>query len=265
MRILSLNCKRLCLIMIPLVMGVYGLGFFSSFLWQQARMVSSQRKVPIYRVETGERELAITIDGVWGAEYTPEILDILEEHQLSITFFFGNHWLEEYPELAREIDARGHEIGNHTATHPHLSQLSSQEIKEELLSNEALITELTNKRPRFFRPPFGDYSDSVIRVAEELEYQTIQWNIDSLDWKNPGADFIVRRIMDQVAAGDIILMHNNAPDTPGALRELIPALQEEGYRLVPLSELVLKKNYYIESHSGVQRPLLQPEGGEANE
>lgn len=246
-----------------LALTIYLLGFFSASYYWNAQ-VSTSRRVPIYAVETEEKRVAITLDGVWGADLTPQLLELFATHDLSITFFFGGYWLEEYPHVAETIFKAGHEIGNHTLTHPHLSKLTAHEIREELLKTEELIIEITGTKPRFFRPPFGDYNNRVLDVAEELGYQTIQWSIDSLDWRDPGPDVIVHQIKDQVFSGAIILMHNNAPDTPEALKTLIPYLLEEGYQLVPLSQLVLEDNYYIESHSGLQRPLIKPEE-ESNE
>ncbi len=217
--------------------------------------VSAQRLVPIYKVDTEEKKIAITIDGVWGAEYTPGILELLAEHNITITFFFGGYWLEKYPDMVRRIADGNHEIGNHSFTHPHCSQLSREKFREELRKTSDLVFALTGTRPLFFRPPFGDYSNMVIEVSEEEGMQVIQWSIDSLDWKNPGVDFIVRRIMGHVGPGDIILMHNNGEHTLEALTILIPKLLEANYKIVPLSKLVYRDNYYIERHSGLQRPL----------
>lgn len=250
--------KRPLILSFLLALIIYLSGFFSASYYLSDQ-VSTFRKVPIYAVETEEKRVAITLDGVWGAELTSQLLNIFAAHDLTITFFFGGYWLEDYPHVAKDIFEAGHEIGNHTLTHPHLSQLSAEEIKEELLKTEELILEITDTKPRFFRPPFGDYSNQVLEVADELGYQTIQWSIDSLDWREPGPDFIVRRIKDQVFPGAIILMHNNAPDTPEALTMLIPYLLEEGYEILPLSQLVMEDNYFIEPHSGLQRPLAQRE------
>ena len=156
----------------------------------------------------------------------------MREHNVKITFFFAGYWLEKYPDLVRKIAAEGHEIGNHSYTHPHFNQLSKEKIREELESTSDLIEKLIGKRPVFFRPPFGEYNNNVIRAANELGYQVIQWSIDSLDWMEPGVDKIVQRVL-QAESGDIILMHNNAPETPAALRQLIPLFRERGYKIVP--------------------------------
>ena len=217
----------------------------------EAIPVLNQRLVPIYKVARDDKRIAITLDGTWGADYTEEILQILRENDVKITFFFAGYWLEKYPDILKKIAAEGHEIGNHSYTHPHFNQLSKEKIKEELESTSDLIEKLIGKRPVYFRPPFGEYNNNVIKTVTELGYQVIQWSIDSLDWMEPGVDKIVERVL-QAESGDIILMHNNAPETSAALRRIIPIFKERGYEIVPLSELVYKDNYYIESHSGRQ-------------
>lgn len=230
--------------------------FLSGFLlgnkYGEVIPVLNQRLVPIYEVARDDKMISITLDGTWGANYTEEILQILKENNVKITFFFAGYWLEKYPELVKKIALDGHEIGNHTYTHPHCNSLSRKELEKELESTSDLIEKLIGKRPQFFRPPFGEYNNRVIRTCNDLGYQVIQWSLDSLDWQEPGVDYIIKRISDNVKSGDIILMHNNAPDTPAALKSLLPSLKKRGFKIVPLSKLVYKDNYYIESHSGRQ-------------
>lgn len=241
---------------------VFLLGVMANEVQDRLITVTSSRLVPIYKVDTPEKKVAITIDGVWGAELTPKLLDLFAKHKIHITFFFGGYWLEKHPDVLKEIVARGHEIGNHTYTHPHCNTLSADQLRKELHDTSMLVQEITGQWPRFFRPPFGEYNNQVIKVCEAEKYQVIQWSIDSLDWKEPGVHFIVKRVMDNVKPGDIILMHNNAPHTPDALAIIIPRLIEMGYKIVPLSELVYSENYFIENHSGIQKRVVQrKEGG----
>lgn len=225
-------------------------------------VTGAKRLVPIYQVDTPDKKIAITIDGVWGAERTPRLLEIFAKSNVRITFFFGGYWIEKYPDVLKEIVAKGHEIGNHTYTHPHCNSLSKEQLRKELRSTSDMTEQLTGKRPRFFRPPFGEYNNQVIETCAEEQMQVIQWNIDSLDWKEPGVHFIVKRVLDNVKPGSIILMHNNGIHTPDALAILVPRLIQMGYQIVPLSELVYQTDYYIENHSGIQKRVVR-QGGES--
>ncbi|HOA40437.1 MAG TPA: polysaccharide deacetylase family protein [Halanaerobiales bacterium] len=249
--ILSPGKKFIFFFILTILLVVFAFGFIMGNKYGEAIPVLNQRLVPIYKVARDDKRIAITLDGTWGADYTEEILQILRENDVKITFFFAGYWLEKYPDILKKIAAEGHEIGNHSYTHPHFNQLSKEKIKEELESTSDLIEKLIGKRPVYFRPPFGEYNNNVIKTVTELGYQVIQWSIDSLDWMEPGVDKIVERVL-QAESGDIILMHNNAPETSAALRRIIPIFKERGYEIVPLSELVYKDNYYIESHSGRQ-------------
>ncbi|MFW6238692.1 MAG: polysaccharide deacetylase family protein [Halanaerobiales bacterium] len=246
-----------------LLFFVFGLGFLTGDRYGQSIPVINRRLVPIYRVEREDKKIAITLDGTWGAKYTEDILSILEENDVQLTFFFAGYWLEKYSELTETIADAGHEVENHTYTHPHCNSLSQSKIEKELESTSDLIQQFTGRKPRFFRPPFGEYNDRLISTARSLDYQVVQWSLDSLDWKEPGENFIVNRILENVSPGEIILMHNNAPDTPGALERLLPELKERGYEIVPLSRLIYSKNYDIQSHNGLQIKVKR--GGRKND
>lgn len=219
---------------------------------------TGRRRVPIYKVERPDRKLAISFDATWGADQTDELLAILDEHGVKTTFFLAGYWAEQFPDYVRKIVERGHEIGNHSYEHPHYNRMSKEQIQRDLMRNHQLLKELTGMEAFLFRPPFGEYSDKVIEAAEELGYFTIQWSIDSLDWKDVSADFMVRRVMERAGPGEIVLFHNAGRHTPQAVRELLPRLKAAGYEVVPISQLIYRENYVIESHSGVQRPLSDP-------
>lgn len=229
-----------------------------------AAMVASSaggRLVPIYKVDRQEKWVSLSFDATWGVDHTDRLLDILDRYGVKTTFFLAGYWVEKYPEYVRKIAERGHEIGNHSYEHPHMNSLGKEQVRADLLRNHELLVELTGTRPILFRPPFGEYSNKVIEAASELGYFTIQWSIDSLDWQDVSAEFMVNRVIERVGPGDIILFHNAGKHTPEAVEQLIPLLQSEGYRIVPISELIYKENYVIESHSGVQRRIGGP--GEA--
>lgn len=231
-------------------------------------MVMSGRLVPIYSVGTDEKKVALSLDAVWGSDYTEGILELLRKYNIKTTFFLGGFWLEKYPELVKKIASEGHEIGNHTYSHPHLNSLSREEIRNELLKTHDMIKTLTGKDAKVFRPPFGEYSNKVIEVAKECGYETIIWSIDSLDWQDLSAQEMVSRVMGKMHNGAIVLFHNNGTHTLEALNIIIPELSRQGYKIVPVSELIYKDNYYIHPHTGEQRRIERgkriPEGGKRN-
>lgn len=217
-------------------------------------ILNFNRKVPIYCVQTEEKRIAISFDAAWGADRTDEILAILEEYEIKTTFFLVSFWVEKYPEVAARIIAAGHEIGNHSATHPHMSSLSAEQIKFELQSTHELIKATTGHEANLFRPPFGEYNNLVLDTVESLGYHTIQWSIDSLDWKPTTATDIAQRVTSKIAPGAIVLFHNNADHTPAALRPILDYCRQEGYEVVPISELLLQGDFYIDKSNGMMRP-----------
>lgn len=205
------------------------------------------KELPIYSVETSEKKIALSFDAAWGDEYSIDILDTLDKYNVKSTFFLVGFWVDKYPEHVKEIVRRGHEIGNHSTTHPNMSQLSLEKILDEINVTGKKIEELTNKKPILFRPPFGDYNDLLIRTLRENGYYTIQWDIDSLDWKELGVQSVVDRVTRNVRNGSIVLFHNNAKYIKEYLPIVIERLQESGYEIVPISELIYKENFMMDN------------------
>ncbi|MCK9217677.1 MAG: polysaccharide deacetylase family protein [Firmicutes bacterium] len=211
-----------------------------------------ERIIPIYCVDTEEKRIAISFDAAWGSDYTLELLEILERYNVKTTFFLVAFWIDKYPDMVKKIDEYGHEIGNHSASHPNMSQLNETKIKEELTITSNKIEKITGKRVNLFRPPFGDYNNRLMKTANSLGYYVIQWDVDSLDYKDYGADVMVERVLSRVSNGSIVLFHNNATYTTKALPVILSRLQQLEYEIVPISELIYKENYYID-HTGKQK------------
>lgn len=209
------------------------------------------RELPVYNVDTQDKVLSISFDAAWGSANTEGILDILDEYDIKTNFFLVGFWAEKYPELVAELVARGHEVGNHSATHPHMSQLSASQIREELRRCSDLVESITGKPTTLFRPPYGEYNNDVVRVSREEGYECIQWNVDSIDWKNLGADDIVRRCTKSVHPGDIVLFHNDSKYILQALPRVLEYYKQQGYKVIPISELLLKGDTWID-HAGTQ-------------
>ena len=196
------------------------------------------RRLPVYSVEREEKLLAITFDCAWGTDHTDAILEALSREGVRATFFMVQFWAERYPEFVRKIDEAGHEIGTHSATHSHMTKLSKEEVRAELSSSSAAITAVTGKKVDLFRPPFGDYNDALVSCAEEEGYAVIQWDVDSLDWKDLSAQDIAMRVLSRARQGSIILCHNNALHTAEALPVILSTLKNSGYTFVPVGELI---------------------------
>ncbi len=213
------------------------------------------RELPIYCVETEKPQISISFDAAWGNEDTQTLLDILAAHQVKATFFMTGGWVESYPEDVKKIYEAGHDLGNHSQNHKYMSKLSDEEKTQELMSVHQRVKELTGYDMFLFRPPYGDYDSAVVTNARQNGYYPIQWNIDSLDWKDYGAEDIIKKITENknLSNGSIILCHNGAKYTKDALDAVITTLQDKGYEFVPISQLIYKDNYHM-NHEGRQIP-----------
>ena len=211
------------------------------------------RSLPIYNVERSDNKIAISFDCAWGVDYTDEILGHLAEANVHATFFTVQFWTEKYPEYVKKIDEAGHEIGTHSSTHSYMSKQSETEIINELKTSSEAITNITGKPVELFRPPYGDYDNLLIDTCNALGIYPIQWDVDSLDWKDLSASDIAARIVERVKSGSIILCHNNGLHTAEALPIVIDTLRAKGFVFVPIGELIYRENYTIDP-AGKQIP-----------
>ncbi|MDD3279692.1 MAG: polysaccharide deacetylase family protein [Lachnospiraceae bacterium] len=207
-----------------------------------------KRELPIYSVQTEKPQIALSFDAAWGNEDTKTILEILKAQGVHVTFFMTGGWVESYPEDVKAILADGHDLGNHSENHKHMTQLSDEEKTAELMGVHNKVKELTGYEMELFRPPYGDYDNAVVENAIKNHYFPIQWSVDSLDWKDYGVDSIIDTVCNHKSLknGAIILCHNGAKYTAKALEAMITQLKEKGYEFVPLSKLILKDNYHME-------------------
>ncbi len=207
---------------------------------------ASQKKLPIYSVKRDDKKIALSFDAAWGADLTDSILSILEKHNVKTTFFVVGKWAEQYPDKVKALSDAGHEVENHSYGHPHMTNMSKEDMINELERCNAKIEEITGKHPTLLRPPYGDYNNAVIEAAEQCSMHTIQWSVDSLDWKGISADDIVKRVVPKVTNGSIVLFHNAGEHTPEALPAILESLISEGYEIVPVSELIYTENYTVD-------------------
>ncbi len=201
--------QRILVMAGALAVCLIGAGILTSSYSQVVTASAGERKIPVYCVEKDEKVVSISFDAAWGNEQTDTLLNILDEKK----------------------------------------QLSDEKMKSEVEQCNSKIEKLTGKKPTLFRPPYGDYNNSVVSCVNEADMYCIQWDIDSLDWKDPTAAQMVERIKNNLKNGSIILMHNGAKNTPEALPQIIDTIKAEGYEIVPISELLLKGEYYTD-HEG---------------
>lgn len=221
-----------------------------SMLSDLSHLISPERLGPmltdrvLWRAATSDQKIAITFDDGPQPTYTPQLLDLLDRCGVRATFFLIGEHIRENLDLAQEVARRGHEIGNHTFSHPFLVRLEDDEIRNEIERTDALLRDLDGADPRFFRPPMGLFSKRVLDVIEQMGYQTVVGDVYPRDPHLPGKNRIVERVLNRVMNGSIIILHDGGnsshvdrSQTISAVSELIPQLHERGFEFVRLSEL----------------------------
>lgn len=204
------------------------------------------RKLPIYCVDSKEKKIAITFDVSWGNDNTDKLLDILDKYDVKATFFVVGGWIDQNEDKVKEIKRRGHEIGNHSNKHPDMTRMSRDGIIQDINTCDAKLMKITGEDTKLFRCPEGAYNNLVIDAVASTNHYCIQWDVDSIDWKENGADIEYNRVMKAVKPGSIILFHNNAKYTPETLPRIIENLKSQGYSFVKAGDLIYKENYKID-------------------
>lgn len=214
------------------------LGFV--FMWNRNISVMHRASIlePIRNGDPSLSKAAITCNVDWGNEVIPEILEVLDEKNIKITFFVTGRWASKYPEILQEIYNQGHEIGNHGYSHKVHSKMNEKENYLEIKKAEEAIEKVLGIKLKYFAPPSGDYGDATLKAAEKLGYQVILWSIDTIDWKEGStAEVILGRVMKKPHHGAIFLMHPKS-ETAKALPILIDKIQKEGIELGTVSNLL---------------------------
>lgn len=210
---------------------------------------AGKRAEPIFRVKTDKPQIAFSFDAGADRGNAAAIMDILEKYHIKTTFFLTDNWITAYPEDVKSIVDRGHELGNHSVNHPSFPKLSATQMSTQIQQTHQRIKELYNIDMCLFRFPYGDYDNASMDVTKANGYYAIQWSIDSLDWRNEGRDIMINRVLNHknLGNGSIILMHMAAKYTPSALESIIQGIQERGYEIVPVSQLIYEKNYRMDA------------------
>lgn len=214
---------------------------------------SAQRQLPIYCVEREQKMCSVSFDAAWGNEDTQSLIDILARYNVKATFFCVGDWAEKYPESVKALHDAGHEVMSHSNHHDHYNSLTAEEIVADVTASNQRIAASTGVTPTLIRCPYGEYDDHVISAIRSMGMEPIQWNVDSLDWKDYDAGTICKRVRDKLCPGSIVLFHNAALHTPEALPSVLEHMIREGYTVVPIGQLIYTENYTID-HTGRQFP-----------
>jgi polysaccharide deacetylase family sporulation protein PdaB len=228
--------------------------FVSSYFTQNAveTAANTSRLLPIYSVETDDKKVALTFDCAWGASDIPAIIDVLEKNNVKATFFLVGTWIDEYSEEVKMIADKGHDIGNHSDSHAHVSKLSYEANLDDMRKCNKKIEEITGQGVTLYRGPYGEYSNNVISAAKELYMFVIHWDVDTLDYTDKTPDEMCDRIKSKIRNGSIILMHNDTKYTASGLQQIIDEVQSLGYTFEKVSNLIYTEDYKI-NHEGRQQ------------
>ena len=195
---------------------------------------------PIYAAKTDKKVTALTFDISWGNKMAPKVLDVLKQENLKATFFLSGPWAKNHEELVRRIVADGHQVESHGQAHVDLNTLGLDGAARNIQAAHTILEQMTGHTPRYIRPPNGAFDKVSVQAAKNLGYETVIWSVDSLDWKNPGVDNIIKRTTRLIHPGAIILMHasDSCKQTDQALPAVIKDLRMKGYTFTLLDELI---------------------------
>lgn len=196
----------------------------------------------------GTKQLALTYDDGPNDPHTLRLLDVLARHGVPATFFLIGRYVQQCPDIARQIAQAGHAIGNHTLTHPLLTVQSQAEIRQQLADCQKAIANAVGEHSNLFRPPFGGRRPAVLRIARELGLEPVMWNITGYDWNAPPAAAIEGKVSRRIRGGNVILLHDGGHKQMGADRSqtviatdhLVARYKLEGYEFVTIPQMIAK-------------------------
>lgn len=203
-------------------------------------------KLPIYSVGRVDNKISITFDCAWANSNTDELIAILANENVKATFFVTGEFCDKYPEDVKKLYNAGHEIQNHSDTHPHVKGMNLNDLIEDTKTCNKKIETLTGEKPTLYRSPYGEYDDKLVTTIEGIGMFSIQWNVDSIDWNKPSPETIIDRTTKNISSGSILLFHNDLENTTEALPKVLKSLKEQGFEFCKVSELIYKENYTID-------------------
>ncbi len=204
--------------------------------------------VPIYNVDRSDNKIALTFDVAWENSNTEQLIEILDEYDAEATFFITGDWCDRYPEDVKMFYDAGHEIQNHSNEHPHVEGINVNDLISDTKECSRKIEMITGETPTLYRAPYGEYDDSLITTVEGMGMKVIQWDVDSVDWKEPSPQDITNKVVGGTKSGSILLFHNDLKNTTEALPELLKQLKDKGFEFVTVSDLIYDDNYTIDAN-----------------
>lgn len=198
---------------------------------------------------SADKQIALTFDAGWLYDQTPALLNILDDYRVKATFFLRGKWAEDHPDLVKDIFNRGHSVENHSLTHGHMNEMTDEEVLNEMTSSTKIIEEITGYKPYLFRPPFGEYNNSILKILAQQGYPyTVKWTVDSLDWAEEmngikiTEQYLIDRVLSNASDKGIVLMHVGGYQTVNALPEIIEGLRDMGYNLVKVNDMLPERS-----------------------
>lgn len=252
--------KKLLRIIITVLAVIAAAGIIFTAVMSSMKVAAAERKIPIYSVQRADSKIAVTFDCAWGNSNTDLLLQILKEANAKATFFVTGEFCDKYPEDVKKMYDAGHEIGNHSDVHPHTEGMNINDLIADTKACSDKIKMITGEAPTLYRAPYGEYDDIVVTTVEGMGMKVIQWSVDSIDWEEPSADVIIRRVTEKAQAGSIILFHNDLENTAEALPSLLTELTRKGHTFCTVSDMIYEENYHIDNN-GMQiydAPALVP-------
>jgi peptidoglycan/xylan/chitin deacetylase (PgdA/CDA1 family) len=196
-------------------------------------------KITYSAVKVNGPYVAMTFDDGPHATLTPKLLDLLAQKKIKVTFFVLGENAQRHPEILKRAVAEGHEIGNHSWSHPNLAKLSNEALRSQLQRTDDVIAQAIGSHPTIMRPPYGELTPKQRQwVNSVFGYKVILWDVDPLDWKEPGPSIVAQRIIRETKHGSIMLSHDIHAQTIAAMPETFDALLAKGFRFVTISELL---------------------------
>jgi probable sporulation protein (polysaccharide deacetylase family) len=190
---------------------------------------------PIYRGNPNKRMVSFMINVAWGNEYIDPILETLRNKKVKATFFLDGSWLKSNIDVAKKIQAEGHELSNHAYSHPDMQKLARAEQASQIVKTQKLLKELLGIDSAWFAPPSGSFNSATVQIAREQGLGTVLWTIDTVDWKKPPAESVIRKIASKLEPGALILMHPTAT-TRDAIGGMIDSALAQGFAIGTVSE-----------------------------